>query len=165
MCKSSQLACSQMLWSAESAGCTFDTWEWCECLNLVTSCCLDVPSNVGGPHGKAGLIKVYCDKMPKLAETTLCLGIWITPFLSSPVYPKPIKKGTGSTADSGTRVTAPPALGRALCCNPVPEAKFLLIWTMYFHCGSGVNLAAESHPLPPSFPGCKIFWSWSFSMP
>lgn len=47
-------------------------------------------------------------------------------LLSSPVCPKTVSEGTASTADSGKRVTAPPALGRAVCFNRVPEAKFLL---------------------------------------
>lgn len=80
------------------------------------------------------------------------------PFLSSPVCPETRKKGIASRADSGTRVMAPLALGRAMCFNRVPEAKFLLIWTMYFHCGSGVNLAAELHLTPP-FQDCTIFWN------
>jgi len=61
-----------------------------------------------------------------------------------------------STADCGAGAMAPPALGRAVWFNPVPEAEFLFIWTVYFHCGSGVNLAAESHPLTPQ--GCTVFW-------
>ncbi|XP_075018130.1 hypoxanthine-guanine phosphoribosyltransferase isoform X1 [Calonectris borealis] len=98
------------------------------------------------------LLKQYNPKMVKVAS----LLVKRTPRsvgYRPDFCPKTIKKGIASRADSGTRVTAPPALGRAMCFNPVPEAKLLLIWTMYFHYGSGVNLAAESHRLTPSFQG------------
>lgn len=65
MCKFSQLACSQMFQSVESAGFTFwHFWEWSVCLSPATSCHLAVPRNVGGLYG---LIKVYSVKMSKLA--------------------------------------------------------------------------------------------------
>lgn len=151
MCKFSQLACRTN--ALVSRVCWIPLWHFGErfgCLNIVTSHHLDVPRDVEGPHKVAGLIKAYSDTMPKLAQKWLCLGIWITPFLSSPLCPKTMKKGIASTADSGTRVTAPPALGRVVCFNPVPEAKFLFMWKMYFHYGSGVNLATESSS--SSFP-------------
>lgn len=33
------------------------------------------PRSVEGPHGAAGLIKIYSGKMPKLVQTQLCLGV------------------------------------------------------------------------------------------
>lgn len=95
------------------------------------------PGDAGGPHGMAGLIEAYSDGVSKLAQNRLCLRIRITPFLCSSVCPKTTKKGTASRA----------------------ETKFLLVWTMYFHSGSGVTSAAESYPLPPAFQACTIFWN------
>lgn len=90
----------------------------------------------------------------------LCLGIWITPFLSCPVCPKTVSEGTASTAGSAKRVTAPPALGRAVCVTMVHRLKFCS-----FHYGSEVNWAAESHPVPPPSQGCTKLCKWSFLMP
>lgn len=66
------------------------------CLSLATSCHLAVPKNVGGPHGVAGLIEVYSDKMPKLALIVsghLNYSLLVFSSLS-------VSGGTGSTADS-----------------------------------------------------------------
>lgn len=136
-CKFSQHTRSQMLWSAESAGFTFDTLgsdSGAEPGHLMPFGC---PGNAGGPHGVAGLIKACSARMSKLAQNRLCLCIRITPFFSSSVCPKTTKKGTASRA----------------------ETKFLLVWTMYFHSGSGVTSAAESYPLPPAFQACTMFWN------